>query len=214
MKYAVGMICAVAGALIGHYFFDGAVAAYASLLISYHFFLAIFVFTSSQEKGLSMPLGMTLLTHAAVLGLLAGLAYGREQIPFFGIVRWCIPELAPFEVNWLFSGKGKIVTKPEAPQAIPDATAQDQEGFREYLTQKERPFRKPGILISDEFKLWLADRHLKKAAAAEAGALPAVAADAPAPAATENWGWMKPASVANAEMDAESTRGGAEGEIA
>ncbi len=209
MKYAVGMICAIAGALIGHYLFEGATAEYASLLISYHFFLAILVFTARQEKGLSMPLGMTVLTHTAVLGLLVGLAYEHEHIPFFGIVRWCIPALAPFEINWLFSGKGKIVAAAEAPQAMPEATAEDHEAFREYLAQEDRAFRKPGISISDEFNLWLVDRSQKQAAArTAAGATPAAAAETPEPAATENWGWMKPASVANAGMDGESTPGG------
>lgn len=206
MKYGVGMLCAVVGALIGHYFFEGAAAAYASLLISYHFFLAFLVFTSEKEKGLSMPLWITVLTHTAVLGLLVSLAYGRAHIPFFSFISWCIPALVPFEVNWLFSGKGKIVAKSEPQQAVSDASPEEQEAFREYLMQKDRAFRKPGISISDELSLWLADRRQSDAAAG-AGAFQGTAAGAHAPA-TENWSWMKPSSVANAGMDAKSAQNG------
>ena len=214
MKYAVGVLCAVLGSLAGHYLFEGAAAAYASLLLSYHLFLAVVVFSAVQEKGLSMPIGMTILTHMAVLALLLGLAYGRENIPFFGLIRWCIPALAPFESKWLFSGTGKITVEAEPQQAIPEATAEDHEEFRVYLTQPERAFRKPGISINDEFNLWLADRHRRKTvaeaetrAAAQHEALPV--ADTGVPAATPTWGWMQPESTANSRGDAEPAPGGA-----
>ncbi len=165
MKFVAYVVSALIGFAIGHYLLEGAPAAYASILISYHLFLAYLVVGASHEKGLSMPLGMTLLTHLAFLALLVGMAYARTHIPFFSLIRWLVPGLAAFETKWLFSGQDRIV-KPaveEEPHAPVEGTAEDHEAFREHMRQPERPFRKSGRSIEEEFKFWLADRYKKRA---------------------------------------------------
>jgi len=177
MKLAAYAVSALVGFVIGHYLLDGAPAAYASILISYHLFLAYLIVTASHEKGFSFPLGMTVLTHMAFVGLLVGMAYARTHIPFFGLISWLVPGLAPFETKWVFSGQDRVIRPAEvkAPRAPIEATAEDHEAFRMHLAQSERPFRKPGRSIDEEFKHWLADRHQKKAASM-AEAAPANAA--------------------------------------
>ncbi len=171
------LISSLIGFAIGHYFLEGAVAAYASILISYHLFLIYLIVSAEHEKGLSLPIFSTILTHLAFLALVVGIAWGRAHIPFFGVIRWLIPALAPFETKWLFSGKGKAVqTVQETPHDMATATIEEHEAFREHLHQKERPFRKPGLSLDEEFKLWMADRVKKRA---EAEALAAAASAAP-----------------------------------
>jgi len=165
------IISAAIGYAVGHYLLEGAPAAYASILISYHLFLVYLVVTAEHEKGLSFPIGQALATHCAFLALLIALPYMRAHIPFFGLITWAIPGLAPFETKWLFSGKGKTMTTQEetpAPPPMAEADAGDHEAFRDYLRQPDRTFRKPGISVSEEFNLWLTDRAKKRAAAAAA----------------------------------------------
>jgi hypothetical protein len=107
MKRIAFLVCSGIGYLIGHYFGDGAFAAYSSILISYHLYLAFLVVSAEKETGLSLPVGQTIVTHAACLAVVVGLAIGRHSIPFFGIIRLFIPAIAPFEVTWLFSGSKK-----------------------------------------------------------------------------------------------------------
>jgi hypothetical protein len=166
MKIVAYIVSSIIGFIISYLFFEGAAAAYAAILISYHLYLAFLVVTASHEKSLSMSIGMTFVYHLAFLGLVVGIAYGRAHIPFFFIVRWLVPALAPFETQWLFSGKGKkLPAAEEKPQTMADATIQDHEAFREHMMQPDRPFRKPGISVAEEFNLWLADRQKKKAQA-------------------------------------------------
>lgn len=107
MKRIAFLLCSGFGYLIGHYFGDGAFAAYAAILISYHLYLAFLVVSAEKETGLSLPIGQTIVTHAACLVVVVGLAVGRHAIPFFGIIRLFVPAIAPFEVNWLFGGNKK-----------------------------------------------------------------------------------------------------------
>ncbi len=175
MKYVVFVISSLIGFVIGHYLLEGAAAAYASILISYHLFLVYLIVSAEHEKGLSMPIGMAIPTHAAFLALLIGMAYTRTHVPFFGLIRLLIPALAPFETKWLFSGRTKTQTgKALVPDVIPEATLDDHEAFREHLAQQNRPFRKPGRSLNEEFELWLADRARKRAQASTAAAVPGV----------------------------------------
>ena len=73
---------------------DGAAAAYASVLISYHLYLALLVILTLQEKGFAMPIGMTIVMHSAFLAFLIGFAYAREHIPFFGLLSLLVPALS------------------------------------------------------------------------------------------------------------------------
>ena len=178
MKYVVFFISSLIGFVLAHYLLEGPAAAYASILISYHLFLVYLIVTAEHEKGLSMSIGMAIPTHAAFLALLVGTAYMREHVPFFGLIRLLIPALAPFETKWLFSGRPKTETvKAIVPDVLPEATLDDHEAFREHLAQQDRPFRKPGRSLNEEFEFWLADRARKRAQALAAAAVPGVSAD-------------------------------------
>jgi hypothetical protein len=166
MKAIFGIISIAIGYALGHYFLEGALAVYASILISYHLYLVILIATASHEKGLSLSISMTALTHFAIVTLLLLFSYERTHILFFGLIRWFIPALAPFETKWLFSGKGQFrwhVSNDSHNMA--EATLEEHEAFREYLGQGQRAFRKPGRTMDDEFNFWLADRNKNKAKA-------------------------------------------------
>src|SRR5579862_281063 len=101
VKYAAFFVSSLIGYVIGHFLLDGAAAAYASVLISYHLYLVLLVIFALQEKGFAMPIGMTLVMHTAFVAFLVGFAYARTHIPFFGLLSLLIPAVAPFEANWL-----------------------------------------------------------------------------------------------------------------
>lgn len=167
MKIFAYLISALIGFAIGHYLLQGATAAFASILISYHLYLLFLVLMAKLEKGFSLPVGQTILTHLAFLLVVIGLPYMRAQIPFFSLIGLLIPGLAPFETMWLFSGQAQTARKAEElkPVDTASATSEDHREFVAYLRNGHRPFRKPGGTVDDEFRAWLADRAKKKAAA-------------------------------------------------
>jgi len=171
MKVVALLISILIGFVIGHVLLQGAVAAYASILISYHVYLVFLIVMAERKSGLSLQIGPTILTHSAFLALLIGLPYVRSKVPFFGLISLFMPGLAPFEANWLFGGeRGNATTQTTAsPVAAEPATFEDHEAFREHLKQGDRPFRKPGRTVDEEFNFWLADRARKKAEAAAMG---------------------------------------------
>ena len=168
MKIVAYVISSLIGFAIGHYLLHGAVGAFASILISYHLYLALLVLTAKHEKGFSMPIVQTIVTHSAFLVVVVGLPYMREHIPLFSVVSLLVPGLAPFETKWLFSAEApKAKTAQEHRPSVPvQPTAQDHQEFVIYLRQKHRPFKKPGMTVDDEFKAWLADRARKRPAVA------------------------------------------------
>lgn len=171
MKIFAYAISALIGFAVGHYLLHGAAAAFGSILISYHVYLVFLILSAKHEKGLSLPIGHTILTHSAFLVVVVGLPYLREQIPFFYLLSWLVPGLAPFETTWLFSREGPSV-KPDnepIPARRAEATADDHQEFVVYLRQAHRPFKKPGATVDDEFRAWLADRVKNRAAAVGAG---------------------------------------------
>jgi hypothetical protein len=118
MKSGFFVVSAGISFLIGHYFGDGPIAVMASVLISYHAYLAFLVITAEHETGFSMPIVQTAVTHLACLAIIVSIAVGRHYIPFFGLIRLCIPALAPFETTWLFtSSKKKLDIDPFAVDA-------------------------------------------------------------------------------------------------
>jgi hypothetical protein len=165
MKSAAVVLCTLIGYLIGHYLLQDALGVYASMLIAYHLLLAFLVVIADREKGMSLPIVSTILTHLACLALLVGVAMGREYIPLFGVIRYFIPALAPFEADWLFSGGRKKGEGPAAREHIPlpAGTADDYDEFLKYLAQKKRPFSKPGRSVREEHVMWMADRARKQA---------------------------------------------------
>jgi hypothetical protein len=172
MKVVALVISILIGYVIGHVLLQGAVAAYASILISYHVYLVFLIVMAERKSGLSLQVGPTILTHSAFLALLIGLPYIRAKVPFFGLISLLMPGLAPFEANWLFGGEREsVATHPSAAPPVPveTATFEDHEAFREHLKQGDRPFRKPGRTVDEEFSFWMADRARKKAEAAALG---------------------------------------------
>jgi hypothetical protein len=187
MKQFVFLVCSLIGFLLAHYLPEGAWSAYAPILISYHLYLAFLVFTAENRAGFSMPVFSTILTHSAFLALLVGLAVGRHYVPFFGLIRIFIPALAPFESTWLFSGGMPKKQVPQETIAAPTAasanqdqsttvvsappeaeyTADEHTAWIRYLTHPRRAFRKPGLSVADEFKLWQAARAQYRAILAQ-----------------------------------------------
>jgi hypothetical protein len=180
IKTAVFLVCSGIGYLLGHYLPVGAWSAYVSILVSYHLFLGWLVFTAEHKAGFSLPVFSTILTHSAFLAILIGLAFGRESVPLFGLIRIFIPGLAPFESTWLFSGGRKSKEVPPEPIAIqPDASAadapvadaqfnvEDYDAWLRYLAQPHRTFRKPGVSVQAEYALWNAALIRERAAASQ-----------------------------------------------
>ncbi|MGB0065369.1 MAG: hypothetical protein WBP85_13055, partial [Terracidiphilus sp.] len=187
-KRLIYILCVAIGIAIGHYMFEGSVAAYASVLISYHLYFFFLLATAKEEETRSLPVARALLYHVLFLGLQVGLTYARWHIPFFYIVRLLIPGLALLEVRWLLSqdhqharSVKQTVQEPlPLPVVAEEPTGDDQEAFREYLMQPNRIFRKPGISVPEEFNLWFADRQRRKALEAALAAAAAKAAEAAA----------------------------------
>jgi len=180
------------GMLLRHFLPDTAWANFAYILGVYHLVLAFKVFTGEKKAGLSFPLGQTILTHAACVAILIGLAVLRHQIPFFGLIRYFIPGLAPFEARWLFASEQPNISQLTDDEAVQAATVRTEslpdgstaapvpppslyasstgEDYNEFMTEMHRgirPFRKPGLSVKQEYELWLAHRAKSKHPAPE-----------------------------------------------
>jgi hypothetical protein len=184
-RYVGFVVCSLIGFVIGYFLLTGAAAAYTSVLVSYHLYLLLLILLSDQKRTVALPVGQTFMTHLAFLGVLVGMPFLRDHIPFFGIIRLLVPALAPFEVKWLFS-TDKVPEKPstEAVRTVPAdpkkkkgetysiddlinaASAQDHEMFLAYMRQPNRTFSRPGRGIREEYGYWLVDLAKKRAAIA------------------------------------------------
>jgi hypothetical protein len=171
MRFVVFLICSTIGFVIGHYLLTGAAAAYVSVIVSYHLYLAYLVVTTVYKAGISLPVGQTTMTHLAFLFLVISLPYLRQHIPFFSIVTLFVPALAPFEANWLFNREKNSMREEDwqdnalsqpAEQLLRAATAEDHEAFLAYMRRPDRAFRKHGHGVREEYALWLEDRGKKK----------------------------------------------------
>jgi hypothetical protein len=172
MKYGVYLICTVLGFIAG-FFLPFAWYPYDSILVSYHLYLIWLVMTAEHETGFSLPIVSTIFTHLACLIVVIGLPILRHHIPFFWLIRYLIPAIAPFEVTWLFSGemkkkeaqvKTQATTQATAAAAVPapEATADEYQEWLHYLAQPNRPTKKPGLSIKDEHEQWLIARAKAK----------------------------------------------------
>jgi hypothetical protein len=140
-----------------------------SILVSYHLFLAWRVVTAEHEVGFSLPILSTIVTHLACVSLVVVLAFGRGVIPFFWIVRYAIPALAPFERDWLFKANKKK-KEEEVPSFAPSAavaaaTGDDHEAWNHHLAHRNPLSRKPGTTLKDEYEQFMAARVASRAAA-------------------------------------------------
>jgi len=108
--------------LLRHILPDTALATFTYILVSYHLVLAFKIITSEKKAGLSLPIGQAILTHLACVAILIGLAVLRHRIPFFGLIRYFLPGIAPFEARWLFSGEKVRIERLTDDEAIQAAT--------------------------------------------------------------------------------------------
>jgi hypothetical protein len=174
----VFLISVFIGYYVASFLPEGAWANYAFILIAYHLFLTWLVIDADHETGISLPIGSTLLTHAACLVLIISFGAGSRHIPFFTFVRAGVVMLAIFERDWLFRGNTqKKVIKKKVPAtaavnaipvhvAIAEATAEDNEAWIRHLAQPNRATRKPGVTVKDEYEQWLVARIGSRHAAA------------------------------------------------
>ncbi|HUX45682.1 MAG TPA: hypothetical protein VMV57_13100 [Terracidiphilus sp.] len=164
MKILGFLASGIIGLFIGTYLLPGAAGSYVSILVAYHLFLAFLIYLADRKQGLSLTIPLAVIVHLVVLGFLVGIAFLHNHLPLFGFISFFAIAFAPVESHWFFPGSGfalpNLIATAELP-ALPDdyvPTDEDQEAFKSYLRQKDRPFRKNGFSIEDEFRLWLANR--------------------------------------------------------
>ena len=157
------------GYAAGYFLPQGEWTPYVPLLVAYHLFLISLLVMlhigEEQKVGMSMSLPMTAISHLAFLGALIGVVFMRQYVPFFGLVRYLLPGIAPFEAKWLFEGKRKVSAVPE-PAHLPPGTTDDYTAFAEYMSGSNRRFARGGRGVHDEFVAWSADRAKRRAAEA------------------------------------------------
>lgn len=171
MRIVVYLICSACGFLAGYFLPDGAWQVFVSILVSYHLFLIWLVITAEHKTGMSLPIGPTILTHMACLAIVVSLGMGRNVIPYFGLIRYFIPAIAPFECTWLFSANPAKLTeekekeipnsaeeKAAVSRAIAAATGDDYEAWSHYLAHRDPRLRKPGISVKEEYEQWMLAR--------------------------------------------------------
>lgn len=146
---------------------EGAWYNYDYLLFSYNLFLIWLVIDAEHVKGFTLPIGLSLMTHAVCLVLIIPIGMGDGVIPYFEYVRFAVPLLAYIELKWLISLGVK--TKKEPPVSAPistvmaEATADDHEAWVYYLSHRDPRLQKPGVSIKEEYERWLAARAKKRA---------------------------------------------------
>lgn len=166
LRFFAYLLSAGLGYLAGHWFLTDVWAILTSILVAYHLFLVFLVLTAEQKTGLALPLGSTLLTHTACLVIIICLGIGGHSIPFFRFIGLCIPGLAPFECNWLFSaGKPEPVVQVAATvtTAFADTTREDFDEWMNFVAKQKPPFPKPGSTLPAEFEKWLKARNKSRA---------------------------------------------------
>lgn len=153
--------------------------SYTFVLVSYHLFLAWLIVDSSRASGLAMAVIPSILSHLSCVALIAVVSLGVGFIPFFPLFQItiriaAIVFIARYEQGWLFhGGKTKAQVKVADKKAdtvaaaiAASATVDDYEEWLHYLAQPNRPPRKPGTSVQDEYKQWLLARARSRVAAA------------------------------------------------
>jgi hypothetical protein len=172
---AAFIVSSLIGFVVARYLFDDVWAIFAYILISYHLFLLWLVITAEHEAGFSLPIFTTLITHLACVGVVVGITIERHYIPYFGLIRYFIPAMAPFERDWLFKAgpaKPPSILKEEKKKKTPDpaadkaaiaraiesATGEDHEAWTKYLAKRDSRLRKPGMTVKEEYEQWMVAR--------------------------------------------------------
>jgi hypothetical protein len=156
------LVSAFIANLVSRFLPESAWYNYEYILISYNLFLIWLVIEAKQVKGISLPFGISTLTHAVCLVLIVPIGMGNGVIPYFEYVRFCVPTLAYIERKWLISLGVKKMQEPPvsvpASTVISEATADDNEAWIKYLSHRDPRLQKPGMSIKNEYEQWLAAR--------------------------------------------------------
>lgn len=154
--------------LVSRFLPEGAWYNYDYIFISYNLFLLWLVIVAVHVKGISLPIGVSIMTHAVCLVLIVPIGMGNGVIPYFEYVRFCVPTLAYVERKWLFNLGVKKEQEPPVnvpiSTAIAEATADDHEAWIKYLSRRDPRLRKPGVSIKEEYEQWLVARAKKRGA--------------------------------------------------
>jgi len=149
------------------YFLPHSWLPYDSILISYHLYIAWLLVNADHKVGLSLPISTTILTHLSCLTLVIVLGANRNHIPFFWLIRYFIPALAPFEIKWIFGGekrrqrdllKAKTAVEAPASQTIMSSTGDEFGDWQRHCAKQKQPFPRPGVSLKDEYERWLLAR--------------------------------------------------------
>ena len=164
------VFCTLAGYIVSSFLPEGAWFIFAYVLVTYHLFLVWLVMTAEFEAGFTPPIGSTILTHLICLILVVFIGIELRHIPYFGLIRYVVPALGVFEIKWLFDrGKKKKEVEVSSQKAAAAAaraasavtaavTVDDYQEWLRYLAMPDRPPRKPGTTVEDEYKQWLLAR--------------------------------------------------------
>ncbi len=167
------VFCALLGTIIASFLPEGAWFTSAYMLITCHLFFGWLVMTKEHETGLPLPIGPTILTHLVFLALVVCLGTVGRHIPFFVWIRYFIPVLAFLEVKWILRSTKKMkeveVSSENAARiaaaVAAAATIDDYQEWLRYLARPDRPPRRPGMTVEEEYKQWLVARAKNRLAA-------------------------------------------------
>ena len=160
------LVSAFIANLVSRFLPEGAWYNYDYILISYNLFFIWLVITTVHMKRISLPIGISFMTHAVCLVLIVPIGMGNGVIPYFEYVRFCVPTLAYIERKWIISLGVKKMQEP--PVSVPvsaviaEATADDHEAWIKYLSNRDPRLQKPGISIKEEYEKWLDARAKKR----------------------------------------------------
>jgi hypothetical protein len=91
---------------------------------------------------------------------------GNGVIPYFEYVRFFVPMLAYIEQKWIISLGVMKMQEPlvsiPVSTVLAEATADDNEAWIQYLSNRDPRLQKPGISIKEEYEKWLDARAKKR----------------------------------------------------
>ena len=162
----VFVFCALLGTIAASALPEGGWFTFAYILITSHLFFGWLVMSKEHELGRSLPVGPAILAHLVFLAFIIGLGLARRSIPFFIWLRYPVPALAYFEVKWILRVREKEQKVEASAQKAARAAAavaaavsiDDYQEWLRYMAMPNRPTRKPGLSVEEEYKLWLLAR--------------------------------------------------------
>lgn len=166
-RNAVAFIFSVLlGYILASFLPEGGWFTFAYMLITTHLFFGWLVISKEHETGSAMPTGPAILIHLAFLALIVCLGFGRNYIPLFKWIRYAVPASAYFEVRWLLRIRARekevqVSAEKNARVAAAVAAAVNVDDYQEwlsYLAKPDRPPRRPGMTVEEEYKEWLLAR--------------------------------------------------------